>query len=336
MRHARHRKRSDFKFDLPEELIAQEPLSERTDSRLLELTGTGIRHRTFRDITDLLRADDLIVLNDTKVIKARLRGVKDSGGNAEILIERVLSENLAKCQVQVSKPLKEHRTVHVGDLRLKVIQRTGEFYILEFPLPVFQILERFGETPIPPYIKRPAAQADEERYQTVYSKTPGAVAAPTAGLHFSDALLQEIQTKGVDIAYVTLHVGAGTFQPVRVENLDDHQMHTEYYAIPEQTQGMIQNRKGRVIAVGTTVVRTLESWAKTGQTQGETDLFISPGFEFKLVDCLITNFHLPESSLLMLVSAFSGYEQIRAAYSEAVAKRYRFFSYGDAMYCERE
>lgn len=327
--------RADFRFELPDELIAQRPAADRAGSRLLELAGDTVRHRRFEAIIDLLDPGDLLVVNDTRVIKARLIGRKDSGGQAEIVVERLDGECQALCQVRSSKPLKPGRTVFVGDSAVTVIAREGEFYRLDFGEPVEPYLERFGRVPLPPYIDREADATDEDRYQTVYARVPGAVAAPTAGLHFDEAILGRLQAKGVRVARVTLHVGAGTFQPVRVEDLSRHRMHAERYVVPPPTRRAIEDCRGRVVAVGTTVVRTLEAAAATGMDCGETRLFITPGYRFQAVDALITNFHLPESTLLMLVSAFAGVERIRRAYAVAVAERYRFFSYGDAMFCER-
>lgn len=327
--------RADFRFELPGELIAQRPAANRADSRLLELRGDAVRHRRFAAVVDLLDADDLLVVNDTRVIKARLIGRKDSGGHAEIVVERVDGERRALCQVRSSKPLKPGRRVFVGDSTITVVRREREFYLLDFGEPVAAFLERAGRVPLPPYIDREADATDEDRYQTVYASVPGAVAAPTAGLHFDQAILDALQAKGVGVARVTLHVGAGTFQPVRVEDLSRHRMHAERYAIPPSTRRALDACQGRVVAVGTTVVRTLEAAAATGADCGETRLFITPGYSFRAVDALITNFHLPESTLLMLVSAFAGVERIRRAYAVAVAERYRFFSYGDAMFCER-
>ena len=332
-------RRSDFSYDLPKRLIARTPLPGRTDSRLLELNGDSIAHRSFGEIVDLLRPDDLLVVNDTRVIKARLRAVKDSGGRAEILIERIESPDTALCQVRVSKALHPERTLLVNGEVVTVLERRGEFYLLRFPGGVLEFLDAHGTTPLPPYIARPANAEDEQRYQTVYGKHPGAVAAPTAGLHFDDTLLRAIADRGIGIAAVTLHVGAGTFQPVRTEDLSRHRMHEERYEVTEKTAHAVKACSGRVIAVGTTVVRTLESAADgDGEVRGgtgETDLFIAPGYAFRVVDALVTNFHLPESTLLMLVSAFAGHARVMRAYAEAVRESYRLFSYGDAMFCER-
>ena len=332
-------RRSDFSYDLPKHLIARTPLPGRTDSRLLELNGDVVTHRRFGEIVDLLHPDDLLVVNDTRVIKARLRAVKDSGGRAEVLIERIESADTALCQVRVSKALRPERTLLVNGEVMTVLERRGEFYLLRFPGDVLEFLDVHGSTPLPPYIARPANAGDEKRYQTVYGKHPGAVAAPTAGLHFDVPLLRAIADKGVGVAAVTLHVGAGTFQPVRTEDLARHRMHEERYEVTAETARAVRACKGRVVAVGTTVVRTLESAADDrGDVRdgtAETDLFIAPGYKFRVVDALITNFHLPQSTLLMLVSAFAGHATVMRAYREAVRDGYRLFSYGDAMFCER-
>ena len=332
-------RRSDFSYDLPKRLIARTPLASRTDSRLLELTGDVIAHRRFGEIVDLLRPEDLLVINDTRVIKARLRAVKDSGGRAEILVERIESADTALCQVRVSKALHPERSLLVDGETVTVLGRREEFYLLRFPGDVLEFLDAHGSTPLPPYIARPANAEDEKRYQTVYGKHPGAVAAPTAGLHFDAPLLRAIADKGVGTAAVTLHVGAGTFQPVRTDDLSGHVMHEERYEVPEDTAQAVNACGGRVVAVGTTVVRTLESAADNDGCvragTGETALFIAPGYAFRVVDALVTNFHLPESTLLMLVSAFAGHARVMRAYAEAVREEYRLFSYGDAMFCER-
>ncbi|MYD44529.1 MAG: tRNA preQ1(34) S-adenosylmethionine ribosyltransferase-isomerase QueA [Gammaproteobacteria bacterium] len=328
--------KSDFHYELPPQLIAHEPLDSRRASRLMVVHEHGVKHRQFPDVLEYLQPNDLVVLNDTKVLKARIRAAKDSGGNAEILIERVVSEHEALCQVRVSKALRPARELRIRDRVITVCSREGDFYRLRFDSPVLEFLEEFGAVPLPPYIRRHVLDSDEERYQTVYAQHPGSVAAPTAGLHFDHALLDAIVAKGVQIARLTLHVGAGTFLPVREEELSKHVMHLERYEIPQHTAQRLHNRSGRVVAVGTTVVRTLETWAETGELAGESELFITPGFKFQVVDALITNFHLPESTLLMLVSAFRGRERMFAAYREAVKMGYRFFSYGDAMYMERD
>lgn len=328
-------RRTDFRFDLPESLIAQRPLESRSASRLLALAGDWVRHCQFEDLADLLGPDDLLVVNDSRVIKARLMAHKDSGGRAEVLVERIVDTNRALCQVRVSKALKPSRCLYHDGHRFDVVDRDGEFYLLDFNSPVAEYLDAHGEVPLPPYIERSPDAKDENRYQTVYAAVPGAVAAPTAGLHFDEDLLDRLRAKGVGVASVTLHVGTGTFQPVREDDLSRHEMHAERYAIPKATRSAIDECDGRVVAVGTTVVRTLESAAATGNDCGETRLFITPGYRFRVVDALVTNFHLPESTLLMLVSAFAGVEPVRRAYAEAVRRRYRFFSYGDAMFCER-
>jgi S-adenosylmethionine:tRNA ribosyltransferase-isomerase len=333
---------ADFDYALPDELIAQEPLEERAQSRLLHLSAGGTCHRHFGDIVSLLGPDDLLVVNDTRVVKARVFAHKDSGGGAEILLERTLSMDEALCQVRVSKPLKPGRELLVGGERVTCVGREGEFYRLRFPRSVAQFLEDHGHMPLPPYIKRDDEPLDESRYQTVYGERPGAVAAPTAGLHFSEDLLECLRANGTMLARVTLHVGAGTFQPVRSDDLREHKMHREWCEVPQETAEAVRRTRrsgGSVVAVGTTVVRTLESAALRNEADlagsCETDLFITPDFQFKVVDKLVTNFHLPKSTLLMLVCAFGGYDRVMAAYREAVQQRYRFFSYGDAMFLER-
>lgn len=337
--------RSDFAFALPPELIAQAPLAERAASRLLCLDARGrIDDRGFRDLSELLCPGDLLVLNDTRVIPARLHGHKDSGGRIEVLVERVLDSRRILAQVRASKTPRDGARLHLeGAVEARVLGREGEFFVLEFAGEddVLTQLERHGHMPLPPYIARADARADRERYQTVFAREPGAVAAPTAGLHFDAALLAQLGERGIESTYVTLHVGAGTFQPLRVERLEDHVMHAERVDVSAATCERIvatKARGGRVVAVGTTVVRSLETAARSGVLQpsaGETRLFITPGFEFCVVDALVTNFHLPESTLLMLVCAFGGYEAVLRAYRHAVEQRYRFFSYGDAMFLER-
>ncbi len=333
---------SDFHFDLPPELIAQAPLAERGTSRLLILRGAAAEHGQFADLTTLLNPDDLLVLNDTRVIKARLFASKDSGGKAEVLLERVIDPTTCLAQVRVSKPLKAGRLLSCPGGDLRVLGREGLFYRLNVASGVLDLFERCGQVPLPPYISRPSAAADERSYQTVFAREPGAVAAPTAGLHFSQTLLSNLEASGVQRAFVTLHVGAGTFSPVRGD-LGAHEMHQERFRLPAETADAINQcraRGGRVVAVGTTVVRTLETAAQHAQSdcgglrslEGETQLFIRPGFRFQVVDALITNFHLPESTLLMLVAAFAGTERTLAAYRTAVTAGYRFFSYGDAMF----
>ena len=332
---------SDFQYDLPDRLIAQYPVQERTGARLLQLLDGSPRHGGFLDIKGLLRDGDLLVINNTRVIKARLHALKDSGGQAEVMLERITTAREALCQVRVSKPLKVGRSLSVAGERLHCVGREGQFYRLASERAFLDILDEHGHVPLPPYISRADdAGHDGERYQTVYSSVPGAVAAPTAGLHFTDALLDDLRGQGVATAQVTLHVGAGTFQPVRGD-IDQHQMHHEWYEVGEQAAEAIARTKssgGRIVAVGTTVVRTLESAVQQGEVcagAAETNLFIKPGFQFNVVDALITNFHLPGSTLLMLVCAFAGYDRVMAAYREAVAEEYRFFSYGDAMWLER-
>jgi S-adenosylmethionine:tRNA ribosyltransferase-isomerase len=329
---------SDFDFDLPPERIAQFPLPDRSASRLLQLDGEQIVDRQFSDIVDLLAPGDLLVMNDTRVLKARFFGVKETGGNVEVLVERVLDSRTVLAQVRASKSPKPGNRIRLADAFDVVAgERAGEFFTLRFEGDVFELIEAHGRLPLPPYIDHAADAFDEQRYQTVYSKEPGAVAAPTAGLHFDDALLARLAAKGVNFAYVTLHVGAGTFQPVRVEVLAEHKMHTEWYTIPQQTVDAVKAAKAAgkaVVAVGTTSLRALESASQSGMLvagSADTALFITPGYTFKTVARLITNFHLPKSTLLMLVSAFAGYEPIRKAYAHAIASEYRFFSYGDAM-----
>lgn len=333
---------SEFHFDLPDELIARYPLAERTASRLFVLDGRNGRteHRQFRDLSDLLQPDDLLIFNDTRVIPARLFGTKESGGKVEVLTERVVSEYRLLAHVRTSRALKPGQAVILEDgTRLTMIERHEALFLLEAAdQPVMALLEKLGHIPLPPYIERPDETTDRDRYQTVYAREAGAVAAPTAGLHFDESLLAALAGKGIETAFVTLHVGAGTFQPVRVEQTEDHVMHHERVEVPQTTADAVartRRRGGRVIAVGTTTVRSLESAARGGVVrafQGETDIFITPGYRFQCVDALITNFHLPESTLIMLVSAFAGYHHTLAAYREAVSEGYRFFSYGDAMF----
>jgi S-adenosylmethionine:tRNA ribosyltransferase-isomerase len=333
--------RSDFHFELPAELIAQRPADNRGDSRLLLLDGaTGeLSDRQFSHLPELLQPGDLLIFNDTRVIPARLYGAKVSGGKVEVLVERILEDHKVVAHLRASKsPKPGSWLVLENDIDVKVLGRYEELFELQFPGPVLELLERYGRMPLPPYIEREAAESDSERYQTVYANRPGAVAAPTAGLHFDEAMLQHLEQSGVEKAWVTLHVGAGTFQPVRADDIRDHVMHSEYVEVPPETVEAVRwtrQRGGRVVAVGTTVVRSLESAARLGELEpfkGETDIFIYPGYRFRVVDALITNFHLPESTLLMLVSAFAGYAETLTAYRHAVAQRYRFFSYGDAMF----
>jgi S-adenosylmethionine:tRNA ribosyltransferase-isomerase len=337
----------DFDYYLPPELIAQFPPAERGASRLLQLDGDSgeIQHRQFRDLLDLVEAGDVMVFNDTRVIKARLFGEKSTGGKIEVMIERVINEHEVLALIRSSKSPLPGGMLRLADaFDVTVIGRTDDLFHLRFDSEetVFALLEKYGALPLPPYITHVPDTTDDERYQTVFAREPGAVAAPTAGLHFDDAMMSALKQKSVQIAYVTLHVGAGTFQPVRVENIAEHKMHSEWYEIPQMTVDKIiqSNQMDRkVIAVGTTSLRALEGSAlKHGRLtagMGETNIFITPGFQFKVVDRLLTNFHLPKSTLLMLVSAFGGMENIRRAYHEAIAQRYRFFSYGDAMLIER-
>lgn len=333
---------SDFNFDLPQELIAQTPLAKRSASRLLQVNGATLHDTYFEDLIDQLNKDDVLVFNDTRVLKARFFGTKNTGGKVEVLVERVLHntpENRSVlAQIRASKSPAKGSTMKLADaFEVEVGEREGEFYLLHFPADVFDLLEQYGTLPLPPYIEHAPDEYDETRYQTVYSKIPGAVAAPTAGLHFDEALLERCRVKGIQFAYVTLHVGAGTFQPVRHEDLSKHDMHSEWYSVPPATVAAIQQaqRFARdVVAVGTTSLRALESASQSGKLlagHANTRLFITPGYQFKTVTRLVTNFHLPKSTLLMLVSAFAGVEEIRHAYRHAIAQQYRFFSYGDAM-----
>lgn len=334
---------SDFHFELPDELIAREPLPERTASRLLVIDGaTGARQdRRFDAVAELLRPGDLLVVNDTRVIRARLYGVKESGGRVEVLLERLLDERSALAHVRASKAPKPGARLWLENaIAALVLGRQGDLYQLRFDTaePLFELLDRYGHVPLPPYLRRADAPADRERYQSVFAARPGAVAAPTASLHFDQALLQRLADKGVAQVRVTLHVGAGTFQPVRAQWVEQHRMHAEYLEVDSAVcAGVAEARAhgGRVVAVGTTVVRALETAARSGVLRpyrGDTELFIYPGYRFQIVDALITNFHLPGSSLLMLVCAFAGREQVLGAYRHAVAARYRFYSYGDAMF----
>jgi S-adenosylmethionine:tRNA ribosyltransferase-isomerase len=337
-------RRSDFYFELPAELIAQYPPQHRSAGRLLVIQEGGLRDALFVDLPELLRPHDLLIFNDTKVIPARLHGFKTSGGKVEVLIERLLDEHRALAHVRSSHSPKAGSQLRLaGEVTVTVTGRREDLFELEFMSgsTVLEILQRYGHIPLPPYIKRTDDDSDSERYQTVYARRPGAVAAPTAGLHFDQMLLDRLTALGIGQAFVTLHVGAGTFQPVRSEQLDHHQMHSEWLHVSAEVCEKINkthHNGGRVVAVGTTVVRSLETAAKDGKLRafsGETDIFIYPGFEFRQVDALITNFHLPESTLLMLVAAFAGYDEIMQAYRYAVSERYRFFSYGDAMFMTR-
>lgn len=337
---------TDFDFNLPDELIAQFPAGERNASRLLRLDGKSgmVNDHWFRQLPEFLQPGDLLVFNDTRVIKARLAGQKTSGGKVEVLVERVLDNHRALAHVRASKAPKPGNRLLLADVfEVEVVARQDDLFLLHFDseTPILDLLEQHGALPLPPYISHAADSTDEERYQTIYAREPGAVAAPTAGLHFDPAMLELLQQHGVDIAYVTLHVGAGTFQPVRVDEIAEHKMHSELYSVPEQTVALIkatQQRGGKVTAIGTTALRALESAARSGQLlagSGETDIFITPGYRFRVVERLLTNFHLPKSTLLMLVSAFAGVAHIQQAYQHAIQQRYRFFSYGDAMLIER-
>ncbi len=352
---------SDFDFELPESLIAQHPASERSASRLLDGRHAEFANRTFKDLPSLLKAGDLLVFNDTQVVKARLFGEKPTGGKLELLVERVLTNHEVVAHMKVSKkpPVGTELLMsggqNKGGFTATLLGRwpneDGQLFRFKFSDEPHTLMQRHGHMPLPPYIERHQNTADaqhetaedkakdERRYQTVFAKHPGAAAAPTAALHFDEGVLQGLETHGVSRASVTLHVGAGTFQPVKTENLAEHRMHSEWYNIPPETVQAIADcraRGGRVVAVGTTSVRTLESWAQSGLTSGDTQIFITPGFEYQVVDVLITNFHLPKSTLLMLVSAFAGFEHMHALYRHAIANQYRFFSYGDAMLLQRK
>jgi len=347
---------SDFDFDLPDELIAQHPTLRRSSSRLLRVRADTLEDRSFAELPEFLAHGDLLVMNDTRVIAARLLGHKASGGQVEVLVERLSDEFEALVQLRASKVSRAATVLHFDPVRpdstaaggaappatATVLERCGEFYRLRFAAPVLEVLERCGRIPLPPYITHAPEPEDRHRYQTVYARDPGSVAAPTAGLHFDEALLARLAERGIGQAFVTLHVGAGTFQPVRSASLSEHRMHAERFSVPPTTAAAIARTRaagGRVVAVGTTSLRTLESVANDDGSvpanSGETALFVTPGYRFRVVDALITNFHLPRSTLLMLVSAFAGFDQIRAAYRHAVGNGYRFFSYGDAMLLER-
>lgn len=334
-------KTAEFDYLLPEELIAQRPAAGRTSSRLLHLDAASgaLEDLHFLDLPRLIRPDDLVILNDTRVVKARLFGRKATGGKIEVFVERIVAEREALALMRSGhNPHPGHR-VRIGEgVEAEVLAREGELYRVRFSEPVAEVLERHGNVPLPPYIRHAPDATDAERYQTVFAEKPGAVAAPTAGLHFDRAMLTRLEECGTALARVTLHVGPGTFQPVRGDDVEHHTMHSERYEVPQATVEAIdaaRKAKGRVLAVGTTVLRALETWAKSGELAGETNLFVYPGFSFRVVDRLLTNFHLPKSSLLMLVAAFAGLENIRKAYAHAIAERYRFFSYGDAMLIER-
>ena len=337
----------DFHFDLPEELIASYPLAQRTDSRLLCVDGNSgqIEHQTFSDLLDRVSPGDLMVFNDTRVIPARLFGQKASGGKIEVLVERVLDDKRALTHIRSSRSPKPGAILQLeGGLEAEMVARHDKLFELRFNIDgnLVEALEAYGHMPLPPYMKREDQLSDRERYQTVYNSKPGAVAAPTAGLHFDEEMLKKLDEKGVQRAFVTLHVGAGTFQPVKVDSIHEHTMHAEYIEVTEDVCELVKQTRAagkRVIAVGTTSVRCLESASQSGEIKpffGDTDIFIFPGYQFHSVDAMVTNFHLPESTLLMLVSAFSGFEHIKQAYQAAVDQRYRFFSYGDAMFLSRQ
>jgi S-adenosylmethionine:tRNA ribosyltransferase-isomerase len=340
----RHFTLGDFDFALPPELIAQHPATERSASRLLDGTRDAPADRIFRELPSLLQSGDLLVFNDTQVVKARLFGRKPSGGRLELLVERVLGEREVVAHMKVSKkpPLGTELAMDGGftaTLLGRWPEADGPLFRFRLSADPFLLMEQHGHVPLPPYIEHTDTAEDAHRYQTVFAKNPGAVAAPTAALHFDDGVLAALEARGVQRASVTLHVGAGTFQPVKTDDIAQHRMHSEWYEVPAATQQAIAElraRGGRLVAVGTTTVRTLESWARSGQSQGDTDIFITPGFAFREIDLLITNFHLPKSTLLMLVSAFAGYERMMSLYRHAIAQRYRFFSYGDAMLLARQ
>ena len=342
----------DFDFYLPDALIAQFPSTNRSDSRMLRLDGKNgdLHDNLFKELPSFLQAGDLLVLNDTRVIKARLLGQKASGGAVEVMIERVIDEHHALAQIRASRaPKAGSRLILAEAFEVEILDREDDLFRLSFlaqtqsdnHATVLELLEQYGALPLPPYIEHSATSTDDERYQTVFSKNLGAVAAPTAGLHFDDSMLKSLKQLGVNIAYLTLHVGAGTFQPVRVDEIAQHKMHSEIYSIPAETVTLISSTKqagGKVTAIGTTALRALESAAQHGGLQagsGETKIFITPGYQFKVIDRLFTNFHLPKSTLLMLVSAFAGFENTKHAYQHAIEQKYRFFSYGDAMLIEK-
>jgi S-adenosylmethionine:tRNA ribosyltransferase-isomerase len=339
----RHFTLGDFDFALPPDLIAQHPAPQRSGSRLLDGTGPEPVDRVFRDLPSLLQPGDLVVFNDTQVVKARLFGEKPTGGKLELLVERVTGPREVVAHMKVSKKPPPGTVLAMNGgfaatLEGRWPDEDGALFRFTFSDDPYAIMERHGHVPLPPYIEHADSAEDASRYQTVFAKNPGAVAAPTAALHFDEAVLAALDARGVQRAAVTLHVGAGTFQPVKTENIAEHRMHSEWYSIPPETLRAIEDtrsRGGRVVAIGTTTVRTLESWARSGEASGDTSIFITPGFDFRVVDRLVTNFHLPKSTLLMLVSAFAGYERIMALYAHAVRERYRFFSYGDAMLLRR-
>ncbi len=338
---------SDFDFELPDRLVAQYPLATRSSSRLLDGSQSDLLDKVFIELPQLLTPLDLLVLNDTEVVRARLFGQKPTGGAVELLVERVLADGLVVAHFRVrKKPPVGTRIQMTGGFTAELLGRwpepDGQLFKFAFANAAgddaYALMAAHGHIPLPPYIDRADAATDDTRYQTVFAKNPGAVAAPTAALHFDQALLDTLHTKGIETAHVTLHVGAGTFMPVKTEVLAQHTMHLERYSVPDPTLAAIarcKERGGRVVAVGTTTVRSLESWAASGLSQGDTGIFITPGFEFKVVDALVTNFHLPKSSLMMLVSAFAGYDKIMKMYKHAIAQDYRFFSYGDAMFLVR-
>jgi S-adenosylmethionine:tRNA ribosyltransferase-isomerase len=333
----------DFDFALPADLIAQHPAAERSGSRLLDGTGAGPVDRSFRDLPSLLQAGDLMVFNDTRVVKARLFGEKPTGGKLELLIERVLHDRDVAAHMKVSKKPSPGTALQMnGGFTATYTGRwpkeDGPLFRFTLSDDPFALMQQHGHVPLPPYIEHGDSAEDENRYQTVFAKNPGAVAAPTAALHFDEGVLAQLDARGVQRATVTLHVGAGTFQPVKTENIAEHRMHSERYCVPAATQGAIadtRRRGGRIVAVGTTTVRTLESWAASGAADGDTSIFITPGFQFRVADLLLTNFHLPRSTLMMMVSALAGYDHVMALYRHAIARRYRFFSYGDAMLLAR-
>jgi S-adenosylmethionine:tRNA ribosyltransferase-isomerase len=339
----RHFSLGDFDFALPPDLVAQHPAAERSASRLLDGTGPVAADRIFRELPGLLAPGDLLVFNDTQVVKARLFGEKPTGGKLELLVERVLTGREVVAHMKVSKKPSVGTEVRMdGGFTATLLGRypdeDGPLFRFAFSDDPYALMERHGHVPLPPYIEHTDTAEDAQRYQTVFARNPGAVAAPTAALHFDEAVLAALDARGVERASVTLHVGAGTFQPVKTEDIAQHHMHSEWYQVPQATQDAIARlraRGGRLVAVGTTTVRTLESWARSGQASGDTDIFITPGFAFRQVDLLLTNFHLPKSTLMMLVSAFAGYEHVMDLYRHAIEAKYRFFSYGDAMLLSR-
>lgn len=333
--------RTEFHYDLPAELIAQQPLPERTASRLLVIDGDSTEDRRFSDLPGLLKAGDLLVLNDTRVIRARLRGRKPTGGRVEMLLERITGNRTATAQIKASRSPGDGTELRLANgISAQVLDRHGPLFRLQFNTDIEPLLEAYGEVPLPPYIRRRAAPEDRARYQTVYARDDGSVAAPTAGLHFDAELIRALHERGIETAFLTLHVGIGTFAPVRTQRIEDHRLHSEWCRITSALCERIRQSRQqgrRIVAVGTTAVRALESAAQGGELkpfEGETSLFIRPGYRFRVVDALITNFHLPQSTLLMLVCAFAGRDRVMAAYGHAVAERYRFFSYGDAMLIE--